>query len=150
MVKRDSKIIISRRKSKSVTNNYCLFSTGWHEFNVSRDSKIVHPLGISTEYKFRKFSQRKISRTFSRRWHSQSDEADDVKESRCQFHKHFMQAFCAVIFEPKNFKPKTQICNFWLQNIGAKCTCKMSMKSTLGKMIIIFILRPTVYLHIPR
>jgi len=43
-----------------------------------------------------------------------------------------MHAFFANIFLPKNFKPKTQLCNFWCQNIGAKCARKMLMKSTPG------------------
>jgi len=31
----------------------------------------------------------------------------------------FLLIFCA-----KNFKPKTQLCNFWHQNLGAKCVLK--------------------------
>jgi hypothetical protein len=48
----------------------------------------------------------------------------------CQFHQHFTRAFLANILVPKNFKPKTQLCNFWCQNIGAKCACKIWMKLT--------------------
>ncbi len=51
---------------------------------------------------------------------------------RCQFHQHFTRAFCANILGPKNFKLKTQLCNFWRQNISAKCSRKMLMKSTQG------------------
>jgi len=45
---------------------------------------------------------------------------------KCQFHQHFTRAFLA----DKNFKPKTQLCNFWRKNIGAKCARKMLIKST--------------------
>jgi len=38
--------------------------------------------------------------------------------------------FFANILASKNFKPKTQLCNFWRQNIGAKCVHKMLMKLT--------------------
>jgi len=31
---------------------------------------------------------------------------------RCQIHQHFKRAFFDDILVPKNFKPKTQICNF--------------------------------------
>ncbi len=34
----------------------------------------------------------------------------------CQFHQHFTLAFFANILVAKNFKPKTQLCNFWRQN----------------------------------
>jgi len=34
------------------------------------------------------------------------------------------------ISAPKNFKPKTQPCNFWCQNIGKKSMSKMLMKLT--------------------
>jgi len=55
---------------------------------------------------------------------------------RCQFHLHFPRAIFANILAQKNFKPKTQLCNFWRKNIGAKilaqkCMCKMLMKLTL-------------------
>jgi hypothetical protein len=43
-----------------------------------------------------------------------------------------MPAFCADILVPKNFNPKTQLCNFWRQNMGAKCECKMLMKLKPG------------------
>jgi len=42
----------------------------------------------------------------------------------------FYACFFADILVPKKFKPKTQLCNFWRQNIGAKCTSKMLMKLT--------------------
>ncbi len=41
----------------------------------------------------------------------------------------FMQA--SFILAPKNFKPKTQLCNFWRQNISAKWVPKMLMKLSL-------------------
>jgi len=34
----------------------------------------------------------------------------------------FTHAFFADILAQKNFKPKTQFCNFWHQNIGKKHT----------------------------
>jgi len=48
----------------------------------------------------------------------------------CQFHQHFMRPFSANILAQKKFKPKTQLCNFWRQNIGTKCECNMLMKLT--------------------
>jgi hypothetical protein len=50
--------------------------------------------------------------------------------SYSQFHQHFTSSFCANILAPKNFKPKTQLCNFWRQNIGKKSSSKMLMKLT--------------------
>jgi len=38
--------------------------------------------------------------------------------------------FFANILASKNFNPKTQLCNFWRQNIGAKCAHKMLVKLT--------------------
>ncbi len=49
----------------------------------------------------------------------------DEINSWCQFHQHFMRLFFDDILAPKNFKPKTQLCNVWLQNIGTKCARKM-------------------------
>jgi len=46
--------------------------------------------------------------------------------ARDQFYQHFTSAFA------KKFKPKTQLCNFWRQNIGARCARKMLMKLTPG------------------
>jgi len=43
-----------------------------------------------------------------------------IINTRCQFHRHFMQDFCNDIFPPKKFKPKTQPCNFWHQNFVRK------------------------------
>jgi len=50
-----------------------------------------------------------------------------------QFRQHFKGAFCADILVPKNYKPKTQLFNFWCQKItnpkhsflifGAKILC---------------------------
>jgi len=34
-------------------------------------------------------------------------------------------------FGTKNFKPKTQLCNFWHQNIGAKCVDEIDTRFTL-------------------
>ncbi len=34
-----------------------------------------------------------------------------------------MRAYFADILEPKNFKPKTQLCNFWCQNFVQKVGC---------------------------
>jgi len=48
----------------------------------------------------------------------------------CQFHQHFTRTFFADVFAAKIFKPKTQLCNFWSQNISAKSARKMLMKST--------------------
>jgi len=50
----------------------------------------------------------------------------------CQFHQHFTHAFCANIFVPKIFKPKTQLCHFLGRNFGPKHTCKMLLKLTPG------------------
>jgi len=47
----------------------------------------------------------------------------------------FYACFFADILAPKNFKPKTQLCNFWCQNIGAKCAHKMLMKLTIGELV---------------
>ncbi len=47
-----------------------------------------------------------------------------------QFHQHFTSTLFANILAPKNFKPKTQPCNFWRQNIGKKLALKMLMKLT--------------------
>jgi len=44
----------------------------------------------------------------------------------------FYAHFFANILEPKYFKPKTLLCNFWRQNIDAKCATKMLMKLTVG------------------
>jgi hypothetical protein len=44
-----------------------------------------------------------------------------------------MCAFFADILVPKNFKPKTQLCNFWRQNFVQKRVRKMLMKWTQGK-----------------
>jgi len=41
-----------------------------------------------------------------------------------------MSSFCADILAPKNFKPKTQLCNFWRQNSSEKSARKMLMKLT--------------------
>jgi len=41
----------------------------------------------------------------------------------------YLRFFCQY-FGAKNLKPKTQLCNSWHQNIGAKCMRKMLMKST--------------------
>ncbi len=49
-----------------------------------------------------------------------------------QFHQHFMFALCADILVSKNFKPKTQLCNFCCKNISAKFVRKMLMKSTIA------------------
>jgi len=46
--------------------------------------------------------------------------------SRCQFHQHFMRVFFADILSPKNFKPKTQLCNFWRQNFVGKTLMKLT------------------------
>ncbi len=40
--------------------------------------------------------------------------------------------FFAQIFAPKNFKPKTELYNFWRQNLVQKCAHKMLIKLTLG------------------
>jgi len=49
-----------------------------------------------------------------------------------QFHQHFTQK----VFVQKYFAQLSlvtfQLCNFWRQNIGAKCTLKMLMKLTIG------------------
>jgi len=37
-----------------------------------------------------------------------------------------------IFWRQKNIKPKTQLCNFWCQNIGKKCERKMLMKLTEG------------------
>jgi len=50
------------------------------------------------------------------------------KPAGCQFHQHFMCTFFANIFAPKNFKHKTQLCNFLHQNIGKKFAQKKLMK----------------------
>jgi hypothetical protein len=50
-----------------------------------------------------------------------------------------LETFCANIFVPKNFKPKTQLCSFWHQNTGAKCARIMLMKSTPGQTTQTFI-----------
>jgi len=42
---------------------------------------------------------------------------------------HFFVHKCFAQFSLAMF----QLCNFWHQNIGAKCACKMLMKSTLVK-----------------
>jgi len=42
---------------------------------------------------------------------------------RCQFHQHFTCTFFADILAPKNFKPKTQLCDFWRQNFVQKNVC---------------------------
>ncbi len=42
----------------------------------------------------------------------------------------FYAGFFCQYFGAKNFKAKTQICNFWRQNIGTKYACKRLMKST--------------------
>jgi len=44
-----------------------------------------------------------------------------------------MRTFFADILVPKYFKPKTQLCNFWRQNICTKCVLKMLMKLTPKK-----------------
>jgi len=49
-----------------------------------------------------------------------------------QFHPQFMRAFLYEILAPKNFKPKTQLCNFWCQNFVQKGSSKMLMKLTPG------------------
>jgi len=51
---------------------------------------------------------------------------------RGQFHQHFTCAFCANIFAPKKFKPKTQLSNFWHQNFVQKTRTKTLMKFTAG------------------
>jgi len=43
-----------------------------------------------------------------------------------------MWAFFANNLAPKNFKPKTQLFNFWRQNIGKKSARKTLMKLTTG------------------
>jgi len=45
-----------------------------------------------------------------------------------------MLPFFADILAPKNFKPKTQLCIFWCQNIGKKFVRKMLMKLTPGSI----------------
>jgi hypothetical protein len=43
----------------------------------------------------------------------------------------FYSSFFAHILVPKNFKPKTQLCNFGRQNIGAKCGRKMRAQNVV-------------------
>jgi len=41
-----------------------------------------------------------------------------------QFHQHFPRYFFDNILVPEKFNPKTQLCHFGRQNIGAKCVQK--------------------------
>ncbi len=48
-----------------------------------------------------------------------------------RFHQCFTCAFFVQNFGGQNFKPKSQLCNFWCQNFVQKnCKCKMLMKLT--------------------
>jgi len=47
-----------------------------------------------------------------------------------QFHQRFTSAYLVQNFGGKNFKPKTQLCNFWHQNFIQKRARKTLMKLT--------------------
>jgi len=44
------------------------------------------------------------------------DSTKDVEKTNSQFHQRFTRAFFVGNFGTKNFKPKTQLCNFWRQH----------------------------------
>jgi len=49
-----------------------------------------------------------------------SPRAKIVVHSWRKFHQHFFSSFFTAVLAPKNFKPKTQLCNFWRQNFVQK------------------------------
>jgi len=61
--------------------------------------------------------------------------ATQIMQNGCQFHQHFMYNFFADILAPKNFKPKTQLCNFWNKISYKKCASKTLMKLMSGETI---------------
>jgi len=70
------------------------------------------------------------------------------RKSAVKFYQHFMSSF----FVRKCFAQLSlvtfQLCNFWQQNIGAKCVRKMLMKLITGVNFFIFLCATFMHVHV--